>query len=143
MNAWRHLPFFRRAFMAKKTYRPGRWDPDHLHPGLYLALSALALWFVFSAWAFGGGAYTDYLLTVASGLIFIAVAIPTALWRIWRNHPHQEESKQPFQRWASSELHIWQDRVSGRNAAVEILLPVAAVAFGMSLFAIIVHFTAH
>jgi hypothetical protein len=33
--------------------------------------------------------------------------------------------------------------VTGRNAAVEIILPIAAVAFGMSLFGIILHFTAH
>lgn len=129
--------------MTRKTYRPRPRVTEHLHPGLYVALSGLALWFVFSAWAFGGGAYTDYLLTVASGLIFITVAIPAALWRIWRSHPHQEEAEQPFRQWASSEFHIWQDRVSGRSAAVEILLPVAAVAFGMSLFGIIVHFTAH
>ncbi len=30
-----------------------------------------------------------------------------------------------------------------KNAAIEILLPIAAVAFGMSLFAIILNFTAH
>jgi len=129
--------------MSRKSYRPTRRITDHLHPGLYLTLSGLALWFIFSAWTFGGGGYTDYLLTVASGLILIAVAIPVGLWRIWRNHPHQDEAKEPFREWASSEFHIWQDRVNGRNAAVEIILPVAAVAFGMSLFGIILHFTAH
>jgi hypothetical protein len=33
----------------------------------------------------------------------------------------------------------WQDRLKGRNAAIEILLPLAAVAFGMSAFAIAYH----
>ena len=128
--------------MTRKTYRPTRRVTDHLHLGLYLALSGLSLWFIFSAWAFGGDGYTDYLLT-ASGLILIAIAIPFGLWRIWRNHPHQDEVKEPFREWALSEFHIWQDRVAGRNAAVEIILPVAAVAFGMSLFGMILHFTAH
>lgn len=127
--------------MTRKPYRPTLRRTDHLHPGVYLALAGLALWFVFSAWAFAGSAYTDYLLTIASGLIFIAVAIPAALWRIRRNHLPSEESRQPFREWASSEFHIWQDRVSGRSAAVEILLPVAAVAFGLSLLGIVVHYT--
>jgi hypothetical protein len=33
--------------------------------------------------------------------------------------------------------------VKAKNAAIEILLPIAAVAFGMSIFAVIVYFTAH
>jgi hypothetical protein len=86
----------RRTLMTRKIYRPTRRVTDHLHPGLYLTLSGLALWFIFSAWAFGGDGYTDYLLTVASGLILIAIAIPFGLWRIWRNHPHQDEAKEPF-----------------------------------------------
>jgi hypothetical protein len=130
--------------MSRKPYRPTWRVTDRLHPSLYLALALLALWFVFSAWAFGGRAYTDYLLAVASGLMFIAVAIPAALWRIWRNHPHEEGRRETLREWAAlNEFRTWQDRVKAKNAAIEILLPVAAVAFGMSIFAIIVHFTEH
>jgi hypothetical protein len=131
--------------MSRKAYRPTGRVTDRLHPGLYVALVALALWFVLSAWAFGGDGYTDYLLVVASGLILIAIAVPAALWRIWRHHPHQEDEPQgSLREWAeTSEFRTWQDRVKARNAAIEILLPVAAVAFGMSIFAIILHFTAH
>jgi hypothetical protein len=131
--------------MSRKPYRPTWRVTDRLHPGLYLLLAGLGLWFVLSVWAFGGRAYTDYLLAVASGLIFIAVAIPAMLWRIWRNHPHEKgERRESLREWAASnEFSTWQDRVKGRNAAIEILLPVAAVAFGMSIFAVIVHFTAH
>jgi len=131
--------------MSKNTYRPTTPTTDRLHPGLYLALVFLGLWFVVSAWAFGGDGYTDYLLVVASGLIFIAIAIPATLWNIWRHHPHKEGPRNgSLREWAStSEFRTWQDRVKGKNAAIEILLPIAAVAFGMSIFAFIVHFTAH
>ncbi|MGE0240864.1 MAG: hypothetical protein AB7F09_16645 [Parvibaculaceae bacterium] len=131
--------------MSRKVYRPATRVTDRLHPGLYLALVALALWFVLSAWAFAGGAYTDYLLVVASGLILVAIAIPAALWRIWRHHPHAEEDANgSLRQWASSsEFRIWQDRMKAKDAALEILLPVAAVAFGMSLLAIVLHYTAH
>jgi hypothetical protein len=130
--------------MSRNNYHPTRRTTDRLHPGLYLALVALGLWFVISAWAFGGDGYTDYLLVVASGLIVVAIAIPATLWRIWRNHPHDERPSGSFREWvATHELHTWQDRVKAKNAAIEILLPIAAVAFGMSIFAVIVYFTAH
>lgn len=131
--------------MSRNAYRPTKRITDRLHPGLYIALVALGLWFVLSAWAFGGDGYTDYLLVVASGLVFIAIAIPLTLWRVWRHHSHtQEPPTGSLREWAStSEFRTWQDRVKGKNAAIEILLPIAAVAFGMSIFAIIVHFTAH
>jgi hypothetical protein len=131
--------------MSRKPYRPTKPITDRLHPGLYLALVALGLWFVVSAWAFGGDGYTDYLLVVASGLIFMAIAIPVTLWRIWRHHPHEEDpSTGSLREWVStSEFRTWQDRVKAKNAAIEILLPIAAVALGMSIFAIILHFTAH
>jgi hypothetical protein len=128
--------------MSLEKYRPKRRSSDELPFGLYVALALLALWFVFAAWSFGGGAYTDYLLVVASGLIAITIAIPAALWRIWRSHPHEEHTP-TFPEWARSEFHIWQDHVKGFNAAIEILLPVAAVAIGMSIFAVILHYTAH
>jgi hypothetical protein len=37
----------------------------------------------------------------------------------------------------------WQDRLKGANAAIEILLPLAAVAFGMTALGIALHFAAH
>ena len=47
-----------------------------------------------------------------------------------------------FRQWAAEDFDTWQDRVKGRNAAVEVLLPMAAIAIGMTAFAIILHFTA-
>jgi hypothetical protein len=131
--------------MSRSPYRPTRPVTDRLHPGLYIVVVALAMWFVVSAWAFGGDGYTDYLLVVASGLIFIAIAIPALLWRIWRHHPHEEDPPNgSLREWAeTNEFRTWQDRVKAESAAIEILLPIAAVAFGMSIFAIVLHFTAH
>jgi hypothetical protein len=130
--------------MSRNAYRPTKRITDRLHPSLYLVLVGLGLWFVVSAWAFGGDGYTDYLLVVASGLVFIAMAIPLTLWRIWRHSHGEEQPSGSLREWASaSEFRTWQDRVKAKDAAIEILLPIAAVAFGMSIFAIILHFTAH
>lgn len=127
--------------MLGKEYHPRQRITDRLHPAIYLALAGFGLWYAFSAWAFGGGAYTDYLLVVVTGLIAIAILIPVGLWRIWRNHPHREGPAEAFSSWAAGEFRIWQGRMKARNAAIEILLPVAAVAFGLLILATINHFT--
>jgi hypothetical protein len=117
---------------------------DQLHPFVYLAIIGLALWFVLSVWGFASDGYTDYLLAVVSGFVVIAVAIPLVLSRIARKRPNKpEERTKSLGDWAAGEFNTWQGRVKGTNAAIEILLPIAAVAFGMTAFGIVLHFTAH
>jgi hypothetical protein len=123
--------------------RPGS---DQLHPLVYMAIIGLALWFVLSAWGFASDGYTDYLLAVVSGFIVIAVGIPLVLSRIGRKHQRPKQAKERSEslgEWAAGEFDTWQDRVKGTNAAVEVLLPIAAVPFGMTAFGIVLHFTAH
>jgi hypothetical protein len=112
---------------------------DQLHPLIILAIAGLVLWYIASAWAFAGGRYTDYLLVIVSGFMLLAMAIPLVLWRT--GHRHREAggaagSRHSFNSWMSGEFDIGHERMKGSGAAIEILLPLAAVAFGMTLFAI-------
>jgi hypothetical protein len=123
---------------------------DHVHPLVYAAVIGLAFWFVVSAVVgFGSDGYADFLLVVVGTFIVIAVAIPCLLWLTWSRHqePAATENdhgdRESFRDWASGDLDTWQDRLAGRYAAVEILLPIAAVAFGMTAFGIVLHFAAH
>jgi len=126
-----------------------RRDPqvsDHLHPLVYIAMVGLALWFAVSAWGFATDGYADYLLAVVSGFIFIAVALPYVLSRVWRKSRRRDtegQERKLFSEWASGQFATWQDRVRGTNAAVEVLLPIAAAAFGMTAFGIMLHVAAH
>src|SRR5258708_9153837 len=80
------------AAMSKKSVRndrPLNDRPllDHVHPLVYGAVIALALWFVVSAaWGFGADGYADYLIAVVGRFILIAVAIPCVLWLVWRSN---------------------------------------------------------
>jgi hypothetical protein len=119
---------------------------DHVHPLVYLAIIGLALWFVLSAWSFAADGYTDWLLVVVSGFVLIAVAIPSILLLVWRNHREPGEDAGQHERlrdWTAGELDTWQDHVKGTNAAVEMLLPIAAVAFGMMALGIVFYLTPH
>ena len=66
------------------------------------------------------------------------------LWRIWWRHPERMVLLPPAATgaaaaWLSGEFETWQGRLKGTDAAVEILLPIAAVAFGMTIFGILLH----
>jgi hypothetical protein len=128
-----------------------------LHPRVYKLAIALAAWLVLSVWIFAAGGVTDYLLTIVSGFIGIAVGLPLILSRVGHNDgaadPHSKSAveqsnsdiarQMSFRDWADSDFDTWQGRLSGRQAAVQILLPIAAVAFGMTAFGIALHVAEH
>ena len=114
-----------------------------LHPLVYAAIVALVLWFVFSTWAFSADGYTEFLLAVVGGFFLMAAAIPFAIWRMWRKYSGDKNDEEPLRDWASHEFDIQPGRMKGKEAAVEILLPIAAVAFGMTAFAIVLLLTLH
>jgi len=108
-----------------------------LHPRVYGLLVGLALWLVMSVWLFAGAGTTNYLLFVVSAFIFIAVALPSILSRVGPIEPvGAAETRLSFREWAKSDFDTWQGRVSGAEAAVQVLLPICAVAFGMTAFGI-------
>ena len=117
----------------------------NLHPAVYMALVGLTLWLVLAIWGFGYDGQTDYLLAIVSGFLFIAVAIPSVLalmvYRQRSSDERKSSGEASFREWMTANFDTWQDRVKGRNAAVEVLLPMAAIAIGMTAFAIVLHFT--
>ena len=117
-----------------------------LHPAVYMALVGLTLWLGLAIWGFGYDGQTDYLLAIVSGFLFIAVAIPATLALMVYRQKNADERKSSggdasLREWMTADFDTWQDRVKGRNAAVEVLLPMAAIAIGMTAFAIVLHFT--
>ena len=114
-----------------------------LHPYVYAAIAALALWFTLSAWAFASDGYTDWLLVVVSAFIAIFVGLPFVLSRVSRDDADDGAPRRSFSGWASCEFDTWQYRLKCRNAAVEVLLPISAIAFGMTAFGVILLLVSH
>jgi hypothetical protein len=117
-----------------------RLSSKQLHPWVYTSIAGLALCYVLAAWfGFAGSGYADYLLTIVSFFVLGAMALPFVAWQVWQaGHDSSGwRSKQSFRQWARGEFDIGQGHVSGAAATVEILLPIAAVAFGMLAFAIV------
>jgi hypothetical protein len=97
-------------------------------------LIGAAAWFVIAIWGFASDSYTDWLLVVVSAFALIAVGIPAILSCVG----DAEKPKQPGLRdWVCGDFATWTDRSKAGNAAVEILLPLGAIALGMTVIAVV------
>jgi hypothetical protein len=123
--------------------RHNRPVSDKLHPHIYRVMVGLALWLVLSAWAlFGGPGDANESLMFVSVLFVMAIAVPAALWLVWRRHGEDaitRGNRQSLHDWLHGDFQAWQGRLSGAEAAAQILLPLAAVAFGITAFGVVLH----
>jgi hypothetical protein len=131
--------------MKTEVGRHNRPVWDHLHPVVYGAMVVLVCWFVVSAWAlFGGWEDLRLMLAVITGFFLIAMAIPAILWLTRWTHRGADAARTgsiSLRDWASGQFETAQGRRPAAVAAVEILLPLAAVAFGMTTMGIVQYVT--
>jgi len=108
---------------------------------VYRAIIGLTIWLVLSVWVlFSRGHLRGLTLSVITLFFLILVGIPVLLWLTWRRNTDPREQHDlvaPFHEWASQSFQTWTGGVSGREASMQILLPIAAVAFGMTIFGLV------
>ncbi len=114
-----------------------------LHSRVYTVLIGLSAWLVVSVWLFAGGGVTDYLLFIVSAFIIVVVALQWILSRVARDDGAGQPAEPSFRDWAAGDFDTWQGRLSGKEAATQILLPIAAVAIGMTIFGLALMFAEH
>jgi len=112
---------------------------DGLHPRVYGLLIGLVLWLVVSVWLFAASGTVDYLLVIVSGFILLALALPLILSRVGRDGAAAGGKPLAYRDWAAADFNVWQGRLRGKEAALLITLPIAAVAIGMTLFGLAFH----
>lgn len=131
--------------MSDQILPPDRPPSGRFHPYVYRILAGLAAWFVISAWFFAGGGRTDLALVAVTGLFAMMVGIPTLLARARRAHSPDPSADRDrtgrFDQWANRDVDLQTGPVKGKYAAIETALPIAAVAFGMTAFALVLHFS--
>lgn len=122
---------------------------DRLHPLIHLAAAGLLIWFVIAAWLlFGGSGYIELALAMVGVLVFMTIAIPLALWRAnvtaqRSDAPPSATEKTPesLASWLQGQFATWTGQEKGSTAAVEMLLPLAAVALGITALGIVLELT--
>jgi hypothetical protein len=116
-----------------------------LHPRVYTVLIGLALWMALWVWSFVGGGETDYILFIVTGFIVVVVALQLVLMRVRRadkpvdadnGADDSSDGALSFQQWARGEFETERGRLRAAEAALLILLPIAAAAIGMMAFGI-------
>ena len=118
---------------------------DSLHPLVNMAIIGAALMFVAAVWIFfDSGPYEAWLDVVVTGLFVIAIAIPALLWLTWRRNADgaRGDSHLRFRNWAAGEFDTLTGPIKGANATAEVLLPIAAVAVGMTVLGLVFHIIA-
>src|SRR5262249_19591362 len=90
------------------------------------------------------GGNCNWLDVVVTGLFIIAIATPALLWLTWRRNADgaRDDSHPSFRDWAAGEFDILTGPVKGGNATAEVLLPIAAVAVGMTVLGLVFHIIA-
>lgn len=115
---------------------------EHLHPWIHMAAAGLLIWFVMAAWLlFSGSGYIDLALTMISVLVLMALVIPLALWRANGTSRIIEPNSETLDTWLRGQFATWTGYEKGSTAAIEILLPLAAVAFGITALGIVLELT--
>lgn len=122
--------------------RPHR---DQFHPLIYRVAGGLAVWFAVSAWIlFDHQGYIELPLTFISILLLMALGIPWILWRQWwkygRSGHDDGREAVSLRDWASGDMDVWGARLRSSDAAINMLLPLAAVSFGLTAIGIVLLF---
>jgi hypothetical protein len=118
-------------------HRSNRPRSSALHPLIYKLILGLTALLVVASWTFIGAGYGAFSFVVVTIFAAITTGLMLSLYRIWSHRPHGHAGK--FHDWAHGEMELWQGRLKASDAAIMILLPIAAVAIGMVLFAVVLH----
>lgn len=128
------------ADIVKQNRTGGGLVTGRLHARVYTILIGLALWTALWVWSFVGGGETDYLLFIVTGLIGVVIALQFVLMRVRRADNAIDADNRggalSFYDWTRGQFEIERGCLRAAEAALLILLPIAAAAIGMMAFGI-------
>jgi hypothetical protein len=114
---------------------------DQFHPGIYGAAVGLVVWFAAAAWIlFDRHSDIGLPLAMVSVLLLVAMGLPWLLSLVWSRHrmPNERHPNSISPRdWTTGDFAVWGGRLHGTQAAIDMLLPLAAVAFGLTALGIV------
>jgi hypothetical protein len=125
--------------MNKNVVSRNRPAFDELHPKIYGAAVGLLAWFALMAWVlFDRSSDVSLLLAFVSLFFLVAAGIPWILSRVWRRQMSRQVSDEPHPQqlslrdWEAGDFRVWGATLHGTDAAIDVLLPLMAVSFGLT-----------
>ena len=126
--------------MARELVAHNRPTFDQLHPNIYKAAVALVAWFALAAWVlFDRENDIGLPLAMVSTLLLVAVVPPWSLSLVWQRHrmaDRRHPEKIFYRDWKTGDFAVWGSKLRGAHA-IDMLLPLAAVAFGLTALGIV------
>ncbi|HLZ02480.1 MAG TPA: hypothetical protein VKR55_10070 [Bradyrhizobium sp.] len=114
---------------------------DQLHPRIYAVAVGLIAWFALMAWVlFDRNAETSLSLIFVSVLFLVAVLVPWLMSLVWKKYqlPYERHPQQTsFKDWRDGDFAVWGAKLHGAHAAIDVLLPLIAVSFGLTAIGIV------
>jgi hypothetical protein len=127
--------------MSRELIAHNRPVFDRLHPRIWGAEAGLIAWFALMAWVlFDRSGDVTLSLMFVTVLFVVAIAVPWTLSLVWRKfgRPYEEHPKPTsFHDWMDGDLAVWGARLRARDAAIDVLLPLVAVSFGLTAIGIV------
>ena len=127
--------------MARELVAHNKPVFEHLHRRVYTAAIGLVVWYAVAAWLlFDRKENIGLPLAMVSVLLLVAVLLPLALTLVWKRHPLPDQHhphQLSFHDWSVGDFAAWGARLHGTHAAIDVLLPLAAVAFGLTALGIV------
>ena len=114
---------------------------DELHPRIYGAAVGLIAWFALMAWVlFDRSSDVSLMLMFVTVLFTVAIAVLWMISVVWKKfqRPYEEHLKPTsFHDWAHGDFVVWGARLRARDAAIDVLLPLVAVSFGLTAIGVV------
>ncbi|MGL3211318.1 hypothetical protein [Bradyrhizobium sp. BR 1433] len=127
--------------MTRELIAHNRPVYDELHPRVYGAAVCLVAWFALAAWIlFDRQDDVELSLMFVSVLLLVAVLLPWLLSQIWQKYDYRHDLHQrsiPFREWRGGKFAVWGSTINSTDAAIDMLLPLASVAFGLTAIGIV------
>ena len=131
--------------MTHRKFRHNRHVTGDLHPSVYKAAVGFAFWYALAAWLlFANAGYQKFVLIMVSFVMLATVGVPAVAFftgrRFRRAFIEKDRPAGSLREWLAADFQTWQARLPAGEAAVQILLPLAAAAIGITLlgFAMVV-----
>jgi hypothetical protein len=114
---------------------------DQLHPKIYGAAVGLVAWFALMAWVlFDRNVDTKLALMFMTVLFVVAVTLPWTMSLVWKKYqmPHEQHLRQvSLHDWRAGDFAVWDAKIHGTHAAIDVLLPLIAVSAGLTAIGIV------
>jgi hypothetical protein len=113
---------------------------DQLHPNIYKAAVGLVALFAVAAWILFDRQNDIALpLAIVSVFFLVAVSLPWSLSLVWQKHrvDRTDDRQLSFRDWRIGDFAVWGSKLRSTHAAIDVLLPIAAVAFGLTALGVV------